>query len=456
MMNIEQLRKQAKQLVKAARAGDRDALSRLGGRTPILANAQLALARELGFASWPALLANYRGADVPPLGIIALSEQARAVMVAAQQETVHRNTGLVGTEPILLGLIREGTLNGRALESFGLDRRLIRASILSEKKNPESEPIEFAASAHMSLRLARAQARALGHGTIDSGHILLGLLNEKEGAATRVLYGLGVDIGLLRKLILGSFPPTHRVQSPIEKHESPRHSPASASSPRAAAERLLDAGLHVHSARLHRVAQRQVTYLRGVPEGRVAPASDVSMTHSGESSGGIDNHTVRFIKERTVHGRHLFAVSFVGRTRSVMPGTRVEMGRMLVATPSPDGGWIAYVGSGLSPSVPPPFDLPYAAFSAHWNNEGFHGAARVHKGAANVTSVRLHFPDGTIAESDAADDLALFFVRQPDSSGEVPLQPFLPTKVEIMDGARVVATQSGIPPPKRGSVGRAV
>ena len=56
-MNLEQLRKQAKELVKAARAGDTDALARLGGREPILANAQLVLARENGFASWPALVA---------------------------------------------------------------------------------------------------------------------------------------------------------------------------------------------------------------------------------------------------------------------------------------------------------------------------------------------------------------------------------------------------------------
>jgi ankyrin repeat protein len=56
-MNLEQLRKQAKELVKTARAGDADALDRLGGREPILANAQLVLARENGYASWPALVA---------------------------------------------------------------------------------------------------------------------------------------------------------------------------------------------------------------------------------------------------------------------------------------------------------------------------------------------------------------------------------------------------------------
>jgi ankyrin repeat protein len=56
-MNLEQLRKQAKELVKAARSGDRGALDRLGGLEPILARAQFVIARENGYSSWPALVA---------------------------------------------------------------------------------------------------------------------------------------------------------------------------------------------------------------------------------------------------------------------------------------------------------------------------------------------------------------------------------------------------------------
>jgi ankyrin repeat protein len=56
-MNLEQLRKQAKELVRAARAGDPQAIERLDGREPILARAQLVLAREHGYPSWPALVA---------------------------------------------------------------------------------------------------------------------------------------------------------------------------------------------------------------------------------------------------------------------------------------------------------------------------------------------------------------------------------------------------------------
>jgi len=55
-VNLEQLRKQAKELVRAARAGDEEALARLGDLPPQLASAQLALAREQGFRSWPELV----------------------------------------------------------------------------------------------------------------------------------------------------------------------------------------------------------------------------------------------------------------------------------------------------------------------------------------------------------------------------------------------------------------
>jgi ankyrin repeat protein len=86
-MNLEQLRKQAKELVRAARAGDEEALSRLDGREPILARAQLVLAREHGYASWPALVAAAEaGAEA---FVIAATDQRRTraqAMLAARPE----------------------------------------------------------------------------------------------------------------------------------------------------------------------------------------------------------------------------------------------------------------------------------------------------------------------------------------------------------------------------------
>jgi ankyrin repeat protein len=83
-MNLEQLRKQAKELVRAARAGDQAALTRLGDLPTILASAQLALAREHGYPSWPALVHAVE-ADVERFVVAATSgrcERAQTMLAA--------------------------------------------------------------------------------------------------------------------------------------------------------------------------------------------------------------------------------------------------------------------------------------------------------------------------------------------------------------------------------------
>lgn len=86
-VNLAQLRKQAKELVKAALGGDETALARLGGRQPILANAQLALAREHGYASWPALVAALEaGAEAFVLAATGRRRARAEAMLAAKPE----------------------------------------------------------------------------------------------------------------------------------------------------------------------------------------------------------------------------------------------------------------------------------------------------------------------------------------------------------------------------------
>jgi ankyrin repeat protein len=90
-MNLEQLRKQAKELLKAARAGDDTALRRLDGREPLLANAQLVLAREHGFPSWPALVTAAE-ADVDAFVQAATERQkARADEMLAARPEIERD-----------------------------------------------------------------------------------------------------------------------------------------------------------------------------------------------------------------------------------------------------------------------------------------------------------------------------------------------------------------------------
>jgi ankyrin repeat protein len=106
-VNLEQLRKQAKELVRAARAGDEEALARVGGREPILARAQLVLAREHGYASWPALVA-------------AAEADADAFVVAATNQRRTRAEAMLAAKPeierdpwarLVLGLDWQGDPN---------------------------------------------------------------------------------------------------------------------------------------------------------------------------------------------------------------------------------------------------------------------------------------------------------------------------------------------------------
>jgi ankyrin repeat protein len=86
-VNLTQLRKQAKELVRAARAGDEKALERLGGREAILARAQLVLAREHGYASWPALVASVEGGvDAFVLAATGGRRDRAEAMLAARPE----------------------------------------------------------------------------------------------------------------------------------------------------------------------------------------------------------------------------------------------------------------------------------------------------------------------------------------------------------------------------------
>jgi ankyrin repeat protein len=92
-MNLDQLRKQAKELVRAARAGDADALGRIHAYAParervILADAQLALAREQGFGSWPALVAG-------------LEASAEAFVLAATEGRCRRAEALLAAKPAI-------------------------------------------------------------------------------------------------------------------------------------------------------------------------------------------------------------------------------------------------------------------------------------------------------------------------------------------------------------------
>jgi ATP-dependent Clp protease ATP-binding subunit ClpA len=134
------------------------------------------------------------------------TERARRVVVLAQEEARMLNHNYIGTEHILLGLIREGEgVAARALESLGISLEAVRQQvekIIGRGQQAPSEHIPFTPRAKKVLELSLREAKALGHNYIGTEHILLGLIREGSGVAARVLVKLGADLNRARQQVV--------------------------------------------------------------------------------------------------------------------------------------------------------------------------------------------------------------------------------------------------------------
>jgi hypothetical protein len=142
------------------------------------------------------------------------TEEARQVVVLAQEEARTLSHAYIGTEHILLGLLRqeEKDHDGEPLHTLGITlseaRRRVRR-IVSAGEGPQSGQIPFTPRAKKVLELSLREALSLGHNYIGPEHILLGLAREDEGVAARVLLEFDVDSEKIRGLVietLGSKP----------------------------------------------------------------------------------------------------------------------------------------------------------------------------------------------------------------------------------------------------------
>jgi ATP-dependent Clp protease ATP-binding subunit ClpA len=119
------------------------------------------------------------------------TERARQVVVLAQDEAGLLKHNYIGTEHILIGLLREEDgLAARVLESFDItveDMRAQVARIVGQGDEVTTGQIPFTPRAKKVLELSLREALSLGHGYIGTEHILLGLLSEGEGVAIRIL-----------------------------------------------------------------------------------------------------------------------------------------------------------------------------------------------------------------------------------------------------------------------------
>ena len=134
------------------------------------------------------------------------TEKARRVVVYAQEEARMLNQNYIGTEHLLLGLIREEEgVAYKALTNLGInliDVRLQVEDLIGKGVSTQVGHIPFTPRAKKVLELSLREALQLGHNYIGTEHILLGLIREGEGVAARVLLSLGADLEKVRNQVI--------------------------------------------------------------------------------------------------------------------------------------------------------------------------------------------------------------------------------------------------------------
>jgi ATP-dependent Clp protease ATP-binding subunit ClpC len=139
------------------------------------------------------------------------TDQARRVVVQAQEESRRLNHSYIGTEHLLLGILRSGSgLAGQALESLEVRLEPAReqvAEITGRGREAPSGHIPFTPRAKKVLELSLRESVRLGHPYIGTEHILLGLLTEGHGVAVEVLRVLGAPPERVRARVLELAPP---------------------------------------------------------------------------------------------------------------------------------------------------------------------------------------------------------------------------------------------------------
>jgi ATP-dependent Clp protease ATP-binding subunit ClpC len=134
------------------------------------------------------------------------TERAQKVLFLAQEEAVRLGHPYVGTEHILLGLIREGQgVAARALGTMGLGADSVRSAVeqaVGKGEDVTGQEIALTPRGKRVLELSVEEARRMGHNYVGTEHMLLGLIKEGEGIAARLLRGMGADLDKVRQVVI--------------------------------------------------------------------------------------------------------------------------------------------------------------------------------------------------------------------------------------------------------------
>jgi ATP-dependent Clp protease ATP-binding subunit ClpC len=135
------------------------------------------------------------------------TERAQKVIAYAQEEARRLNHNVIGTEHLLLGLIREGEgVAAKALKNLNLDLKKVRNQVetmIGVGPFVIQGPIGYTPRAKKVMELSMEESRRLGHNYVGTEHILLGLLREGEGVAAQVMNNMGISVDKVQAEVLG-------------------------------------------------------------------------------------------------------------------------------------------------------------------------------------------------------------------------------------------------------------
>jgi hypothetical protein len=131
------------------------------------------------------------------------ADPAKRVLALAQDEAMRLDHNYIGTEHLLMGLLRDPkTIAGRVLDAFGvtLDKARAAVGMIVPRGDAPTTPSELTLSPRTKrvLELASEEARGLGHDEVTAAHLLLALVREGQGIACGIIESLGVSLERIR------------------------------------------------------------------------------------------------------------------------------------------------------------------------------------------------------------------------------------------------------------------
>ena len=130
------------------------------------------------------------------------TRRARQALRLAQEEAQRLNHSYIGTEHLLIGLIRvDNSVASKVLQGVGIELGQVRELVQQTSgasRGPDLRDETLTPRIKRVLELALNEAKRMGHHYIDTAHVLLGLMREEDCAAVRILRQLGVSPELVR------------------------------------------------------------------------------------------------------------------------------------------------------------------------------------------------------------------------------------------------------------------